>query len=408
MPMQTATAVESQAEAAIRLQVDAITDEEGFDRLREEWDELLEHSAQHRFFLRWSWNRLWWKTYAPRGSRLWLITCRDARGRLIGLAPFYLKGVGRAQVHRLREVCFLGTGIFVKTSEYLDLIARRDYEPQVITCLTDYLQRSRDWDRLLWEDAPDSSSLLEQFRMALSGDWHIQARQRSYHVNTIANWGDIEQGLHKKFRKNLSRMTKRVVNTGGVQLHCVRDETELDAALQALIRLHQARWAMKGEPGSFALYGMKLFIGEVARASLQEGRLRLWTLELKGKTVAAELAFVDNGIAHYFQGGFDPDYAKESIGAVMDGLCIRDCITDPMITEFDFMGGGDAYKSLWTADGRETTTWVCARKGWRTQVFHLLTGGKQLLKTTARRLISERLRRALHKKLLARRYYTTP
>jgi hypothetical protein len=60
-----------------------------FYELRREWDDLLDANNQYTFFLRPQWNARWWRHYAPRGAELHLITCRDERGTLVGLAPLY-------------------------------------------------------------------------------------------------------------------------------------------------------------------------------------------------------------------------------------------------------------------------------------------------------------------------------
>ena len=67
-----------------------LTSEADFDAISGEWDELVSSSCQQGvFFLRWHWNRVWWRMYAPPGSELFLIACRDRSGRLVGLAPLY-------------------------------------------------------------------------------------------------------------------------------------------------------------------------------------------------------------------------------------------------------------------------------------------------------------------------------
>ena len=101
----------------------------GLDALQSEWDELLEHSDQGAFFLRWRWNRSWWRMYAPAGSRLYLVLFRDSSRRLDGLAPLFWQQSRHWGLVRPRVLQFLGTGIDVLTSEYLDVIARRGHEP---------------------------------------------------------------------------------------------------------------------------------------------------------------------------------------------------------------------------------------------------------------------------------------
>src|SRR5438128_12318167 len=96
-------------EVAPSLHAEVLTDDMQFDSIREEWDELLDHSDQGVFFLRWAWNRLWWRTYRPPDSHLFVIACRDERGLLVGLAPFYRRQRKIAGFLYLNEVLFLGT-----------------------------------------------------------------------------------------------------------------------------------------------------------------------------------------------------------------------------------------------------------------------------------------------------------
>ena len=102
-----------------------LTDETAFGTLGDEWDELVENSDQRVFFLRFRWNQLWWKYFRPPQSRLELITCRDRSQRLVGLAPLYRRSYRTFGVTYASELLFLGMGVPRKTSEYLDVIARR-------------------------------------------------------------------------------------------------------------------------------------------------------------------------------------------------------------------------------------------------------------------------------------------
>jgi len=83
--------------------VELLAEEEQFDSIRDEWDELLDDSGQCVFFLRWAWNRLWWRMYAPRQSRLSLIACRDERGRLAAARGYSASEGGVVPRHRYRH-----------------------------------------------------------------------------------------------------------------------------------------------------------------------------------------------------------------------------------------------------------------------------------------------------------------
>ena len=112
----------------------------GFDG---EWDELVEESRQRVYFLRWDWNRTWWRTYQPPGGHLFIITCREENGRLVGLAPLYIVQRRTAGIAHIREALFLGTGIYTDTSEYLDIIARNGFEQAVVEALVAFLRENK-------------------------------------------------------------------------------------------------------------------------------------------------------------------------------------------------------------------------------------------------------------------------
>ena len=82
--------------------------------------------------------------------------------------------------------------------------------------------------------------------------------------------------------------------------------------------------------------------------------MRLWTLKIHDTIEAVLVGFLDNGVLHYFQKGFNPKYAKDDLGTAMLGLCVRECFDDEEVRAFDFMGGGAKYKELWARVSRDT------------------------------------------------------
>src|SRR5262249_26782958 len=260
------------------LQVSALTEKADFDALREEWDQLVDDSDQGNYFLRWYWNRLWWHTYAPPGSHLYLVACRDESGRLVGLAPFYWRQRRTLGLPHVRELVFLCTGIHFNTSEYLDIIIRRGYEPSVAEAIAGFLNQRDDWDRLWMWGLPGSSAALSNFQRALGQRAQVEVCDTARWVDTSTAWETFKQSLGKATRKKVDQHTRRLFKTFECKLQLVRTEEELEVAMDALVRLHQARWQSKGEPGSFTLQGFEEFFREIVRISLAQGRLRLWTL----------------------------------------------------------------------------------------------------------------------------------
>ncbi|HEX5735887.1 MAG TPA: GNAT family N-acetyltransferase [Blastocatellia bacterium] len=396
-----------------RLSVEALTGEEAFDRIEGEWDELLESSRQQVYFLRWDWNRTWWRSYQPEGSRLFLVTCREEeKGRLVGLAPLYLVQRRTAGIPHVREALFLGTGIYTETSEYLDIIARRGFEQQAVESIVTFLRENREWDRLWLYDIPATSETLAHLLRALGSEARTRVCNQSHHIDTSGDWNTVKNRLGKTLRSNLDRQIRRFFRHHHCEFRRVERAEELEAALERFVFLHQARWHAKGEAGSFALPRFKEFLTDVMRSSLANDKLRLWKLEVDGDVEAVLLAFFDNGVAHYFQGGFNPAYAKESLGTVMIGLCLKDCVEESDIREFDFMGGEADYKSHWTKATRETTELEWMRQGVRSLIYtarvQAESFGRSIGRATVPAPVRAAGRRLINKRQLSNNHCASP
>lgn len=384
--------------------VSILTRDAEFDAISREWDELLEESDQHVFFLRWSWNRLWWRLLRPSDSQLFIITCRNTHNKLVGLAPFYLRQRHTAGIPHVRELLFLGTGIYARTSEYLDIVARRGYEFSVAETVAEYLQSSSDWDRLCFQDVPAHSVMLGHLKRELGEQTEVEVAGRSYWVDTTGNWEGFVKALSSSARNNVLRRTRRLFSSKNCAVKRVETADELEPAMDELVRLHQARWQSRGEPGTFALPNMEEFMKEAMRASLAERRLGLTTLAVDGRVAAVRLDFIDNHVAHAFQAGYDPTRANDGLGSVMNGLCIRACIEDERIDEYDLMGGNSKYKESWTKNYRESVGLALDRPGTRSAAYKSIELAKEMGKSLLRATLPGPVRLAGHR-LITQRHY---
>ena len=381
-----------------------LTTEAEFDSIENDWDRLLDESDQRAYFLRWAWNRIWWRSFKPANSRLFIIACRDKNQKLIGLAPFYWRQRSTAGIEHIREVLFLGTGIFLQTSESLDIIARRGSERIVAVSVADFLRRNRDWDQLWLNEIPSSSTVLPQFRRALGESSQVSVCNRTHYIEADTDWETFKSKLGRATRQNTLRQTRRLFDSYDCRFRRIKTADELETAMDALVSLHQARWQSKGNPGSFAIPGFEDFLREAARLSLAEGRLRLWVLEVDGKIAATRIAFFENGVVNCFQGGFDPAYAKDSIGKVLLGLCVRDCIEDESVREYNFMGGKDSYKDCWAKSASDNVSLTLLRSGVRTLAYNSIRLASEVGRTMARAALPANLKAAAHRMMLRRHY----
>lgn len=384
------------------LSVEVLADAMAFERLKGEWDELLDASQQQYFyFLRYDWNQLWWQYFAPSNSHLYIVTCRDARDRLVGLAPLYWKQLRLLGLPNARELRFLGLGVETKTSEYLNIIARGGCETAVAEAMADCLRKRPDWDRMRLEQVPADSTTLPRFVAALGGETISRAWDRAPYIDTSVGWEMFKRSLGRSMRRNVEYYSRRLFKRHRCDFKRATTSAEHEQAIEALVRLHQARWRSVGQSGSFAGSELTSVLHQLLRTDAHVERVRLWTLSIDDKIEAVLLGFLDNGVLHYFQKGFNPEFAKEDLGTAMLGLCIRDCFDDPSIRAFDFMGGGATYKELWARLSRETVLYEVNRSNLRTLLYSSRTFALEFC-TTAYRTLAPLPVRAARRDLLQR------
>jgi len=348
------------------LSTNVVTDVAGFRDLAPEWEALRGQSDQRSFFLNWQWNWLWWSHFAPRHAQLFIVCCRDAAGTLVGIAPLYLIRRGVLGLVHVRELHLLGTGIDLKISEHVDIFTARGSEPAATDAMGKALMADARWDCMCLHAVPAESDLTSRLLRAAGLEGQITATDLAPYIDTSQGWEHYKHTLGRSMRRNVEYYARRLFRQHDCAFDRVESPHDLDGAVDDLVRLHQARWQAAGETGSLGFPAVTAFMRASAHAAHAADQLRLWRLRIDGRVEAALIGFVDHGVLHYFQKGFNPAYAPADIGTAMLGLCVKDCCEDERIQAFDFMGGGAAYKWMWAHHHRELTRHEARRTNVRT------------------------------------------
>src|SRR4051794_464131 len=74
---------------ADKLNIQIYENGEDLERLRPEWEELVNEFPHSSTFCAWEWLVPWWRAFG-RQDRLLLVAARDAAAELLGLAPLTL------------------------------------------------------------------------------------------------------------------------------------------------------------------------------------------------------------------------------------------------------------------------------------------------------------------------------
>jgi CelD/BcsL family acetyltransferase involved in cellulose biosynthesis len=367
---------------AATIETRIVEDTAGFERLREEWTELLEASDSNGLFLTWEWLFSWWK-HLSGGRRLHIVTVRSGR-QLVAIAPLVLRPPGLLRLLPFRALEFLGSGIV--GSDYLDFIIRRGREQEACRTLADYLREQK----LMLELTQLSRSSCRAAMVA------AQLQQEAWilseaKVNVCPfirlsghSWESYLASLGSEHRYNVGRRMKTLAKRFKVRFERAHSDDQRRVFLGLLVALHNRRWQdRRGCSEAFYTPSLLSFHEEVSRLALERGWLRLFTLQLDGHPAAALYGFRYRRTFSFFQSGFDPAYGKHSVGLVTLGLTIKSAIEEG-VEEYDLLHGDEPYKFHWAHEVHELGRLDLYPPGARGQVYKGTRGMSRVIRRMGR------------------------
>jgi CelD/BcsL family acetyltransferase involved in cellulose biosynthesis len=368
------------------LDMQRIDDPSAFADLREEWDELLAASRVDCFFLTWEWLHTWWKHLADRRQlRLLLVRC----GReLVAIAPLVQRPPAWRRLIPFRTLEFLGTGIV--GSDYLDVIVRSGREQDALSALTDALAATRLPLEFGQVRRSVSFVALLGHRLAARKWSASEAPASACPVIDLAgrSWESYLASLSSAHRYNFQRRLKNLEKRFATRLELVQTEAERREALDVLVALHTHRWDARGGSEVFGSGALRAFHDEMSQLALQRGWLRLFVLRLDGRPAAVLYGYRYGRTFYFYQSGFDPALAKESVGLVTMGLTIRHAIAEGA-SEYDLLHGLEPYKFHWMPQVRELAHFELFPPGTRGAVCRGIATASGGIRRRARHLLGD-------------------
>jgi CelD/BcsL family acetyltransferase involved in cellulose biosynthesis len=154
--------------------------------------------------------------------------------------------------------------------------------------------------------------------------------------------------LSSKERGKINYLSRRLEKKHQVRFYKCTQLSELSTCLDALFQLHQKRWELQGDRGTFRSAARRDFYYETSHLLLERERLQFWLLELDGKPVAALFGFRYRDTVYALQEGFDPSYSLDSVGYVLRAYMLKQLIAGG-VRRYDFLAGTSPSKTRWGA-----------------------------------------------------------
>jgi CelD/BcsL family acetyltransferase involved in cellulose biosynthesis len=324
------------------LELDRLPD---LDAARADWTRLAPQTSN--VFSTFEWADAWRRHLEPEPELL-IATCRRGDGEVAAVLPLY---VARAAPVRLLRIVGTGPG------DQLGPVCAPGDQPAAAAAL-----------RRLVDDELGRSGLFLAERLA--GDAPVVPALGGAVVRPAPSpvvsvdghsFDEYLAARSRNFREQVRRRERKLAREHQLEFRLTRDPAELERDMQTLIALHRARWE-DGETGAFEGPRAAFHLDFAARA-LERGWLRLWTMELDGRAVAAWYGFRFAGVEVYYQAGRDPELDSKAVGFVLLAHSIRSAFDDG-VEEYRFGLGGEEYKSRF-ADRDPGVTTVAIAAGVR-------------------------------------------
>src|SRR5690625_2497024 len=317
---------------------------EQLEAMRDEWDDLLRHSNSDNIFLTWEWACTWWRYLSAR-RKLSVLTVWDG-SRLVAIAPLALEPTKTRRLRPFRCMEFIGMGTV--STDYTDLIVRTGKENVALEALTGYLDQDRIMLDLKGVRKGSKTTPALASRLSQNG-WEIRttvtdicplARLKGH------SWESYLSSLGRSHRQNLRRRMRYICRNFTSSFEEAKTEGQRQKFMEDFLSLHHKRWITRQGSNAFNSESVTRFHEEFSRLALQRGWLRLFLLQLDDRPAAAIYGFDYRNTFYYYQAGFDPEFAKLSVGLVALGYSLRHAIREGL-QAYDFLRGSEHYKFLW-------------------------------------------------------------
>jgi CelD/BcsL family acetyltransferase involved in cellulose biosynthesis len=364
-----------------------IAGDQGLEEIAREWDDLAvvcgEPTATPAWMLGWS------RFVAPDDAEPRVVAVRD-RGRLVALAPFYVRG-GRPGHYRLMADDFSATvGLLAAPGRVWEAgqvvaealaaapgpPARLDLSP---------LPVDSPWPRALREGWPGSwRPSLQEHRCEAAATAPLQGTFDDY----MATRGS-------EFRRTVRRRLRALEADGGSMR--ISTAATVEADIGAFIRLHESRWEKRGDSRLLRLGPrLRALLEALADRLVDSARFRLWMVEVDDKPICADLSLVAGGEIVGINTGWDEEYKKLAPAQIVTIRKIQDAY-ERGETRLDMGWGSLAYKRAF-ADGTEAIRWctmVAPGRSWPAERARAAAPGirHQLRLAADRRLAPEQVER---------------
>jgi CelD/BcsL family acetyltransferase involved in cellulose biosynthesis len=219
-------------------------------------------------------------------------------------------------------------------------------------------------------------------------------------IEMPADWDGYERQLGTRSRKSLRYSRKKLIEhlEGGLEVRCFTDRADVDRFLEDARRVSQKTY-------QWNLLGLGLrdrdALGERLGFAAELGWLRCYVLYCRAVPTAFMVGMLHGDTYHYLDVGYDPDWAKWSVGSVLQVEVMHDLfgLAKPP-RRFDFSTGYGAHKARFANRSQREANYLLLPRGVRSALLLACYRANEAMSAAAARLLERYDLKAKLKKLV--------
>lgn len=297
--------------------------------LRPEWERLFQDSATTNPFLHPTWLLAWCDSFVGP-SEIEVLVVRQG-GRLVGVAPFYRRRVGRPHGPGSVHLRVFGTGRHGELTEVPGVLVHPYWTRSAFRRLVGYLlDDTSGWD---WVEIPfgHHQGWFEPEWVQRGGGGRVasvihKGTKPCVVMPLSGDWDATFARLKRNVRESVRRGRNRLDRSGRKWAFEVVGAESFMSFVNTLAKLHGARAAMPGtvrHPDVLANSEVRRFLELVGERSMRGDHLLPCILRVDGRAVAARLILLAGDTMYLSLSGFDPAYWHEGVATVLLAECLR-------------------------------------------------------------------------------------
>lgn len=322
------------------MRIDHVDSTSDLAALRDDWQRLFRISGATPFRA-FEWAFAWLAWFGA--DRRALVLRAFSGGEVVAVLPLYVEE-SRTFAMRVSRVGVIGdeTG----GADHLGPISAPGFESAAVRAFLSFLQ-SKERFGIISFGAVDGDSELSS--AASEAGFGSATEAVCPGIELAEGWESVLRS--SKRADNFKRRLRKLEAHDGFEFRSVTDPAEVSDAFERFFELHEARWRAAGGSELSGHPRLAGFHRDAVRRMAEAGLVRFDEIWAEGKCRASVYGLESTGRFHYFNAGYDLDWASKSVGLVLIGLSVRSAV-ERGVGYYDFLRGDEAYKYDWS--NRET------------------------------------------------------